>query len=53
MILALSLKEKMKRGYFSSNRSGGKGGDDIYQFNLPSLTLNISGIAIDANTNSI
>ena len=40
-------------GYFSSNRSGGKGGDDIYQFSLPSLELNITGVAIDANTNSV
>ena len=31
----------------------GKGGDDIYQFNLPSLTLTLSGVATDANTNSI
>lgn len=44
---------KDERGYFSSNRSGGKGGDDIYQFSLPSLTLTLSGIATDANTNSI
>ena len=44
---------KDERGYFSSNRSGGKGGDDIYQFNLPSLTLTLSGIATDANTNGI
>ena len=44
---------KREVGYFSSNRTGGKGGDDIYQFNLPSLTLTLSGIATDANTNSI
>ena len=44
---------KDERGYFSSNRIGGKGGDDIYQFNLPSLTLTLSGIATDANTNGI
>ncbi len=44
---------KDERGYFSSNRSGGRGGDDIYQFNLPSLTLTLSGIATDANTNGI
>lgn len=44
---------KDERGYFSSNRSAGKGGDDIYQFNLPSLTLTLSGIATDANTHGI
>ena len=31
----------------------GKGGDDIYQFRLPSLTITLSGVATDANTNSI
>ena len=47
------FEEKDERGYFASNRSDGKGGDDIYQFNLPSLILTISGVATDANTNSI
>ena len=47
------FEAKNEVGYFSSNRSGGKGGDDIYQFTLPSLELNITGVAIDANTNSI
>ena len=47
------FEEKDERGYFASNRSDGKGGDDIYQFNLPSLILTISGVATDANTNTI
>ena len=34
---------KEERGFFSSNRVGSKG-DDIYQFNLPSLDLVISGV---------
>ena len=29
---AFAFDEVTKRGYFSSNRSGGKGGDDIYSF---------------------
>ena len=29
---AFTLDEVTKRGYFSSNRPGGKGGDDIYSF---------------------
>ena len=29
---AFAFDEATKRGYFSSNRSGGKGGDDIYSF---------------------
>lgn len=31
---ALILDETMKKGYFSSNRAGGKGDDDIYAFDL-------------------
>lgn len=31
---ALIVDEKMKKGYFSSNREGGKGDDDIYAFDL-------------------
>lgn len=35
---------KMERGYFSSNRAGGKGSDDIYSFSLPPLLFNVSGL---------
>jgi outer membrane protein OmpA-like peptidoglycan-associated protein len=31
---ALVIDENFKKGYFSSNRFGGKGGDDIYSFEL-------------------
>ena len=31
------------RGFLSSNREGGKGGDDIYSWNLPPLIFTISG----------
>jgi len=31
---ALIINDEMKKGYFSSNRAGGKGGDDIYSFEL-------------------
>ncbi len=31
---ALILDKEMKKGYFSSNRDGGKGDDDIYAFEL-------------------
>src|SRR2546430_12427452 len=31
------------RGYFSSDREGGKGSDDIYSFYLPPLVFNVSG----------
>ena len=44
---------KKNRGYFSSNREGGKGDDDIWSFNLPPLAFNAKGIVIsegDPNT---
>ncbi|MBL7930849.1 MAG: PD40 domain-containing protein, partial [Bacteroidia bacterium] len=34
---------KKQRGYFSSNREGGKGGDDIWSFNLPPLAFALKG----------
>lgn len=37
-------------GYLSSRRPGGKGGDDIYMFNLPPISINISGTIIDSKT---
>jgi peptidoglycan-associated lipoprotein len=37
-------------GYFTSNRSGGKGGDDIYHFyvNVPVIEYYVEGIILDA-----
>jgi len=34
---------KKQKGYFTSNREGGKGGDDIWSFNLPPLIFNLKG----------
>ena len=52
MILVLFLR-KEERGFFSSNRTDSKGGDDIFQFNLPSLKLSLSGVATDLKSGSI
>src|SRR5690606_6358488 len=44
---------KKQRGYFSSNREGGKGGDDIWSFNLPALAFKCCGTILncgDPNT---
>jgi peptidoglycan-associated lipoprotein len=38
------------RGFLSSDREGGKGGDDIYSWNLPPLVFTVSGKVIDADT---
>ena len=41
---------KKQRGYFTSNREGGKGSDDIWSFNLPPLTFNVKGLALSAGS---
>lgn len=49
---ALIIDEKFYSGYFSSNRTGGKGGDDIYGFDLLKnldIDKRIEGIAKDVN----
>lgn len=53
---ALMTDSKMKTGYFSSNRSEGRGGDDIYfvEFLKPFVFGEvILGMAIDKNRNPI
>ena len=41
-------------GYFTSNRKGGTGGDDIYRFyvNVPVIEYYVDGIIIDQKTNA-
>lgn len=39
---------KKQRGYFSSNREGGKGSDDIWSFYLPPLIFNLKGMAVSS-----
>ncbi|GHS86446.1 cell envelope biogenesis protein OmpA [Bacteroidia bacterium] len=33
-----------EEGFFTSNRSGGRGGDDTWSFSLPSIRFSISGV---------
>jgi peptidoglycan-associated lipoprotein len=40
------------RGFLSSDRDGGKGGDDIYSWYLPPLLFTVSGKVLDADTKS-
>ena len=47
------VEKSGERGYLTSNRGGGKGGDDIYQFELPSLVFKLNGILTDSKTGSI
>jgi peptidoglycan-associated lipoprotein len=39
---------KKQRGYFSSNREGGKGSDDIWSFYLPPLVFNLKGMVVSS-----
>jgi peptidoglycan-associated lipoprotein len=45
-------KEK-ERGYLSSNRKGGKGSDDIYQFSLPPIEFKLTGKVLNQKTEDI
>ncbi len=42
-----------KEGYFSSNREGGKGDDDIYGFKIPDCTKKLAGKVFDNKTNQL
>lgn len=42
-----------ERGFLTSNRPGGKGLDDIYQFVLPPLEFNLSGFVKDEKTDEV
>jgi peptidoglycan-associated lipoprotein len=47
------IEKDGERGYLTSSRDGGKGGDDIYQFELPPLQLAVRGIVTDSKTGAI
>jgi peptidoglycan-associated lipoprotein len=38
------------RGFFTTSREGGKGGDDIWQFYLPPMLFSLQGIVKDVET---
>ena len=41
---------KGEHGYLTSSRSGGKGADDIYSFDVPPINYTLAGIAYDAES---
>jgi len=45
--------EKGETGYLTSNRDGGKGGDDIWKWTLPPLVFTVSGKVYDADTKAL
>ncbi len=42
-----------ERGFFTTSREGGKGGDDIWEFYLPPMLFELSGIVKDVETGKI
>ena len=47
------IENSGERGYLTSDRKGGKGGDDIYQFELPPLVLALKGVITDSKSGAI
>jgi len=50
---AIIFKGAKEEGYFSSNRKGGKGDDDIYSFYIPPLVFTLQGVVRDDSTKQI
>jgi len=49
----ITFDGKEETGYFSSTRSGGKGNDDIYSFDLPALIFTLKGTVRNESTDEI
>lgn len=47
---AIIFGKDKESGYFSSNRDGGKGQDDIYRFSMTPLVFTLSGVVRNAKT---
>lgn len=47
---SIIFEGKKQRGFFTSNREGGKGSDDIWSFNLPPLTFSVKGLCLSAGS---
>jgi peptidoglycan-associated lipoprotein len=50
---SLILDKTKESGYFTSNREGGKGQDDIYRFRMNPLIFTLSGVARDLKTKEL
>ncbi|MFI5220756.1 MAG: OmpA family protein [Bacteroidia bacterium] len=50
---SIILSKDKENGYFSSNREGGKGQDDIYRFHMVPLKFTLRGVARDSKTKEI
>lgn len=47
---AIIWEGEKNRGFFTSDRPGGKGGDDIYSFSMPPLIFKLEGTVTDVDT---
>ncbi|WP_411895685.1 OmpA family protein [Winogradskyella sp. A2] len=50
---AFFIDSDTEQGYFSSNRPDGKGGDDIYSFNITQCKQEITGTVSDSDTGTL
>ncbi|MCG9881589.1 MAG: OmpA family protein [Bacteroidia bacterium] len=50
---AIIFGKDKESGYFSSNRDGGKGQDDIYRFSMNPLVFTLSGVVRNAKTKAV
>jgi peptidoglycan-associated lipoprotein len=50
---SLILSKDKESGFFSSNRDGGKGQDDIYRYYMTPLVFTLSGVARDVKTKAV
>ena len=50
---SMIIEKSGERGFLTSNRDGGKGGDDIYEFVLEDLVLTLKGVVTDSKTGGI
>ncbi len=47
----IAFEGEEERGFFTSNRAGGKGQDDIWRFYLPDMVFALQGTVYDKKTN--
>jgi peptidoglycan-associated lipoprotein len=50
---AMTLSKDKESGFYSSNREGGKGQDDVYRFYMTPLVFTLSGVVRDLKTKEI
>lgn len=49
----LAAAKAKEMGWFTTNRKGGKGSDDLWQFKLPPLLFTLSGVVYDDSTKQV